>query len=71
MSLTADCCTERTSCLSGNGASTWVVCYSGPMSYVFDRSDVALEERLRVTGPDGHPGVLDAAIRIVAVVRRG
>jgi ubiquinone/menaquinone biosynthesis C-methylase UbiE len=47
-----------------------VVCYSGPVSYVFDRHDDALEERLRVTRPGGQLGVLDASTHITAVVRR-
>jgi SAM-dependent methyltransferase len=31
-----------------------VVCYGGPLSYVFERADGALEEMLRVTKPGGH-----------------
>ncbi|WIG60348.1 MAG: hypothetical protein OJF49_003096 [Ktedonobacterales bacterium] len=31
-----------------------VVCYGGPLSYVFDRADEALAEMLRVTKPGGH-----------------
>ena len=31
-----------------------VVCYGGPLSYVFDRVDDALEELLRVIKPGGH-----------------
>ena len=31
-----------------------VVCYGGPLSYVMDRSDDALDELLRVTKPGGH-----------------
>jgi hypothetical protein len=47
-----------------------VVCYSGPVSYDFDRPDVALEGKLGVTMPDGHLGVLDAATRIIVVIGR-
>lgn len=31
-----------------------VVCYGGPLSYVFERTDDALKELLRVTKPGGH-----------------
>ncbi|HEV8054220.1 MAG: class I SAM-dependent methyltransferase [Chloroflexi bacterium] len=31
-----------------------VVCYGGPLSYVLDRADEALDELLRVTKPGGH-----------------
>ena len=30
------------------------MCYGGPLSYVMDRSDDALDELLRVTKPGGH-----------------
>ena len=47
-----------------------VVCYSGPMSYVFDQPNFALEVRLRVTRPNKHPGAFDAGPHIITVVGR-
>lgn len=38
-----------------DGSFDAVVCYGGPLSYVLDRADDALNELLRVTKPDGHP----------------
>jgi ubiquinone/menaquinone biosynthesis C-methylase UbiE len=37
-----------------NGSFDAVVCYGGPLSYVMDGADVALDELLRVTKPGGH-----------------
>lgn len=45
-----------------------VVCYGGPISYVFDRADEAIEELLRVTRPGGH--VLLSVMSLLGTTRR-
>jgi SAM-dependent methyltransferase len=44
-----------------------VVCYGGPLSYVFDHTDDALSELLRVTRPGGH--VLLSVMSLLGAVR--
>jgi SAM-dependent methyltransferase len=45
-----------------------VVCYGGPLSYVFDRAGDALAEMLRVTRPDGH--ILFGVMSLAGATRR-
>ncbi len=45
-----------------------VVCYGGPVSYVFDRADDAIAEMLRVTRPGGH--VLVSVMSLAGSTRR-
>jgi SAM-dependent methyltransferase len=45
-----------------------VVCYGGPLSYVFDRADDALAEMLRVTRPGGN--VLLSVMSLAGATRR-
>jgi len=45
-----------------------VVCYGGPLSYVFGEADRALAEMLRVTRPGGH--VLLSVMSLVGATRR-
>ena len=45
-----------------------VVCYGGPISYVFDRADDAVEEMLRVTRPGGY--VLLSVMSLTGATRR-
>lgn len=51
-----------------DGSFDAVVCYGGPLSYVFDRADDALAEMLRVTTPGGH--VLFSVMSLAGATRR-
>ncbi|HYF96320.1 MAG TPA: class I SAM-dependent methyltransferase [Symbiobacteriaceae bacterium] len=46
-----------------------VVCYGGPLSYMFDRTEQALQELLRVTRPGGH--LLLSVMSLVGSTRAG
>ncbi len=50
------------------GSFDGVVCYGGPLSYVFDRADGALVHMLRVTRPGGH--VLFSVMSLAGATRR-
>jgi ubiquinone/menaquinone biosynthesis C-methylase UbiE len=45
-----------------------VVCYGGPLSYVFERADDALAEMLRVTRPEGY--ILLSVMSLAGAMRR-
>lgn len=51
-----------------DGSFDAVVCYGGPLSYVFDQADRAMEEMLRVTKPGGH--VLLSVMSLGGATRR-
>lgn len=52
----------------GDAAFDAVVCYGGPLSYVFDLADRAIDELLRVTKPGGY--VLVSVMSLAGTMRR-